>query len=206
MTSKNTAQVGLPTFGAYGFPMPKGEPQAMPTCFDEVFPVAVAFVRSYLTGPSVEWFRRKGGARELLVSGSGCSAGGAPFQAGWMDLVSAPVIPVDETVDDLSRPCPREPGDYVQLQQCPADFPADLKASLRLVIEHDRRMAAQMSEEIRTYLATQEALPRDQRDPVDKQNPLVARLMGLGDMDTCLGWRQEWLGVSPAPRPKAPRR
>ena len=195
-----------PTFGPFGLPMPQGETQPIPATFDEVAPVVVAFVRTYLTGPQAAWYRRKGASGELLVHGNGCSAGGAPFNTGWMDLVSAPVLPLDETVGDLSKPSPREPGEYVRLKGCPADFPADLKKSLQLVIEHDRMVIAQMSEEIRTYLAIQKSLPRSERDPIEKQNPFIAKLMGMGDMDTCLGWRQEWLGVELAPRPKAPRR
>ena len=206
--SPNTvaAPVRLPTFGPYDLPLPMGETSSTPASFDEVAPVVVAFVRTYLTGPQASWYRRKGASGELLVSGNGCSAGGALYNTGWMDLVSAPVLPLDEAIEHLAKPSAREPEEYVRLKHCPADFPADLKKSLQLVIEHDRMVIAQMSEEIRTYLAMQEALPRSERDPIEKQNPFIAKLMGLGDMDTCLGWRQEWLGAEPAPRPKSPRR
>lgn len=200
------APVRLPTFGPFNLPLPMGEVSATPASFDEVAPVVVAFVRTYLTGAHAQWYRRKGASGELLVSGNGCSAGGTPYNTGWMDLVSAPVLPLDETVEDLAKPTARTPTDYLLLKRCPDDFPADLKKSLQLVIEHDRMVAAQMSEEIRTYLAIQESLPRSERDPIEKQNPFIAKLMGMGDMDTCLGWRQEWLGAEPTPRPKALRR
>lgn len=194
------------TFGPYGFPLPQGETKRQPSCFDEVAPVVVAFVRTYLTGPHVGWYCRNGSSGELLVHGNGCSAGGTPYNPGWLDLVSAPVLPLDEAVEDLAKPAPREPSGYSRLKSCPDNFPADLKTSLQLVIEHDRLVAAQVSEEILTYLAIQDALPKAQRDSLEKRNPSLAKLAGLKDMDTCLGWRQDWLGIAPASRPKAPRR
>ena len=207
MSASTSSAVDRPTtFGPYGFPLPQGEVRRQPSCFDEVAPVVVAFVRTYLTGPYVEWFCRKGASQELLVHGNGCSAGGTPFNAGWLDLVSAPCLPLDEGVEDLAKPSPRDHDGYVRLTHCPDNFPDDLKTSLRLVIEHDRLFAAQVSEEIRTYLAIQDALPKEQRDPQEKKNPQLSRLIGLKDMDTCLGWRQDWLGISPAPRPRVPGR
>lgn len=112
---------------------------------------------------------------------------------------------MDEAIEDLSKPVPREPGDYVKINRCPEDFPEDLKRAMLLVIEHDRMVAGQMSEEIRTYLAVQEGLPRSERHPIEVQNPYIAKLMSLDDMNTCLRWREEWLLSTPTPRPKSSR-
>ena len=116
------------------------------------------------------------------------------------------MLPVDESLEDLSKPFPREPRDWRRHDALPASFPADLRHALQLVIEHDRFLMAQQLEELRTYASNQGALPRGEREPEATRYPKLERLASLEDADTCLSWRQGTLGLAYVSRPKAPGR
>lgn len=193
------------SYGHFGLPLPQGQASNAPRTFDEVAPVVAAFVRDYMSGPYAEWYRRPD-TLTFALAGSGGSTGGTPYNQGWIDLVSAPVLLIDEEVEHLSKPTPRNAGEFVPLNRCPSDFPADLLQSLRLVVDHDRQVLAQRCEEVRTYAQTQETLPRQQRDPSEKSSPLMARWASMSDAFTCLGKREEWLNTAPTPEVEARRK
>ncbi len=193
-------------YGHFGLPLPQGQASNSPRTFDEVAPVVAAFVRDYMSGPHAEWYRRPE-SLDFVLAGSHGSAGGTPYNQGWIDLVSAPVLLIDEEVEHLSQPAPRNAADFIPMNRCPSDFPADLLQSLRLVIDHDRQVLAQRCEEIRAYAQAQEALPRQQRDPNEKSSPLMVRWASMSDAITCLKMRENWLDTAPKMevRRKGPR-
>lgn len=136
---------------ASDLPWPRG-PVANPAArFDEVAPVVVAFVRQRMANAHGQWYRHPTGPWALF--GAGCSAGGTPFNVGWIDLIDVPVLPIDEAAQDVAGPTPRTQGAYQRVtlgRGMGRTFPADLAQALVLVLRHDRAWLNQRRTELQS--------------------------------------------------------